>query len=267
MDHRPFLIGTAGWSIASRHAAAFPGAGTHLERYAARLACVEINSSFYRPHRPETYARWAGSVPEGFRFAVKLPRTMTHEKRLTGCAEDVGVFLSQASCLGAKLGVVLVQTPPNLAFRETEAAAFLGLLRSGTEAGIAFEPRHRSWFDGAADALLESLGIARVAADPARFPGAEEPTGARGLAYFRFHGAPKIYYSDYPADALRRIWDRLRRAREAGTQDVWCIFDNTAEGHALANALALVEMADAGNPADAQITFSSRYGRPAAIRS
>lgn len=246
MNHRPFLIGTAGWSIASRHATAFPGAGTHLQRYAGKLDCVEINSSFYRPHRPETYARWAAGVPESFRFAVKLPRAMTHEKRLSGCEEDVGEFLSQAECLGAKLGVILVQTPPDLAFREEKTAAFLRLLRSRTEAGIAFEPRHRSWFDGTADGLFESLGVARVAADPARFPGAEEPGGARRLAYFRFHGSPKMYHSDYSAEALRRIWLHLQRVREAGAQEVWCIFDNTAEGHALANALALAEP-DGGN--------------------
>lgn len=240
MEHRPFLIGTAGWSIASRHAAGFPDAGTHLERYGARLGCVEINSSFYRPHKPETYARWAASVPDGFRFAVKAPKAMTHEKRLENCGEEIHAFLSQARCLGDRLSAILIQTPPNLGFRADTVAAFLGLLQAGTDAGIAVEPRHASWFDGAADRLLESLGVARVAADPARFQGAGEPGGARGLAYFRFHGSPDIYRSDYSKEKLRSIAEQLQQARAAGARDIWCIFDNTAEGHALPNALALI---------------------------
>ena len=202
---------------------------------------MEINSSFYRPHRPETYARWAGSVPDGFRFSVKLPKTITHEKRLAGCEEDVARFLSQAGCLGAKLGVLLVQTPPHLAFSEAAVEAFLRSLRQETGVAIAFEPRHASWFDGAAEAVFDAFDVARVAADPALFPGAGEPAGARRLAYFRFHGTPELYYSDYPQDALREIAERLDTAGRTH-EDVWCIFDNTAQGHALGNALEMAAL-------------------------
>ncbi len=239
--NRSFLIGTAGWSIASRHAAAFPEKGTHLRRYAGRFGCVEINSSFYRPHKPQTYARWADSVPENFRFAVKAPKTITHDRRLDGCEAEIDAFLAQARCLGDKLGAILLQTPPNLAFNEAKTAAVIGLVRERTQAAIAVEPRHASWFDGAADALLERLGVARVAADPARFARTGEPGGARAVAYFRFHGAPRMYYSDYSPDALKAVAERLRAARAAGARKVWSILDNTAEGHALANALALEE--------------------------
>ena len=79
-------IGCAGWTIPTEHSAVFGGEGTHLQRYASRFSCVEINSSFYRPHRTTTYARWAASVPDNFRFSVKLPKTITHEQRLQGCA-------------------------------------------------------------------------------------------------------------------------------------------------------------------------------------
>src|ERR1700735_1262435 len=75
-------IGTAGWSIPKYCAGEFPVGGSGLERYAARFNCTEINSSFYRPHRRTTYERWAHSVPAGFRFAVKLPKAITHERRL-----------------------------------------------------------------------------------------------------------------------------------------------------------------------------------------
>ena len=85
-------IGTAGWSIPSRLADAFPKAGTHLARYAGRLQAVEINSSFYRSHRPATYARWARDVPEDFRFSVKMPKAITHEARLVSAVDRLRTF-------------------------------------------------------------------------------------------------------------------------------------------------------------------------------
>src|SRR5947209_16149244 len=105
-------VGTAGWTIPKQHAAAFPGSGSHLERYAQRLNAVEINSSFYRPHRRATYERWAASVSADFRFSVKLPRAITHDLRLTGADAALDEFLAQASGLGARFAVVLIQLPP-----------------------------------------------------------------------------------------------------------------------------------------------------------
>lgn len=232
---RPHIfIGIAGWSIASRHAAQFPGEGTHLERYARRLNAAEINSSFYRPHRRETYERWALSVPDAFRFSVKMPKSITHERRLIDCDGPLDRFLTQANGLGAKLGVILVQLPPNLRFDELAGPAFLAGLRSRTEAGIALEPRHESWFE---EHVTEELGkhrIARVAADPAPVPEAGKPSGWAGLAYFRLHGSPRIYHSDYAG----RLDVISRKLTEATGNEIWCIFDNTAEHHALGNALS-----------------------------
>ncbi|CDS52509.1 COG1801: Uncharacterized conserved protein [Polaromonas sp. CG9_12] len=97
-------VGCAGWSLPRALWLAFPAAGTHLQRYAARFNAAEINSSFYRPHQNATYARWAASVPENFHFSVKLPRTITHQQRLAGCAGLLDDFVAQAGGLGEKLG-------------------------------------------------------------------------------------------------------------------------------------------------------------------
>src|SRR5262245_60578113 len=110
----PVYVGVAGWSIPKPHAAAFPKTGSHLERYARRFNAVEINSSFYRPHRPATYARWAASVPPDFQFAVKVPREITHRRRLVDVADLLDQFLDECSELGEKLGPLLVQLPPGL---------------------------------------------------------------------------------------------------------------------------------------------------------
>lgn len=231
------FVGTAGWSVSSRYRGAFPAEGSQLERYAARLGCVEINSSFYRPHRRETYERWAASTPENFRFAVKLPRTITHERRLGDCGPDIDGFVSQVSGLGEKLAVILIQTPPTLRFDAAGTTGFLQAMQDGTQAALALEPRHASWASCEAGDLLERFGIARVAADPPPYRHAEGRPSER-LAYFRLHGAPRIYYSDYSAAELERIAGEVELAARHAAQ-AWCIFDNTAEGHALGNALSL----------------------------
>jgi uncharacterized protein YecE (DUF72 family) len=85
-------IGCAGWSLRAEQAALAPSDGSHLERYARVFDAVEINSSFYRPHRPQTYARWAESVPADFRFAVKMPKAISHGKRLRDCLGELDAF-------------------------------------------------------------------------------------------------------------------------------------------------------------------------------
>ncbi len=122
-------VGCAGWSVPKEHAARFPEVGSHLERYAGRFPAVEINSSFYRPHRPATYARWAEAAPAGFRFAVKIPREITHLRRLRDPEGPLERFLAECGALGNALGPLLVQLPPSLAFEDTVAASYFAALR------------------------------------------------------------------------------------------------------------------------------------------
>jgi uncharacterized protein YecE (DUF72 family) len=226
--------------------AAFPEAGSHLARYAARFPVAEINSSFHRPHRPGTYARWAAETPPDFRFAAKLPKAITHQLRLAAADEALDAFLAEAAGLGEKLAALLVQLPPSFAFDAAVAAPFFAGLAARTEAAVVCEPRHPSWFEDEADALLASHRVARVAADPARVPVAAEPGGWRGMAYHRLHGSPRMYYSSYPAEYLQSLVQRLLDDAAAG-REVWCIFDNTASGAAAANALELAAALKAGS--------------------
>lgn len=231
-------VGTAGWSLRAEHQALFGAGGSHLARYATLANAVEINSSFYRPHRRATYARWAGAVPDGFRFAVKIPKAITHAKRLVDANPALDAFLAEAGGLGGKLGPLLVQLPPSLAFDPRVAEAFFKALRVRFGGAVVCEPRHASWFVPQADALLAASRIGIVAADPARVPMADRPGGDAGTAYFRWHGSPRVYYSNYDDDSLAALAARLRAASARGA-DVWCIFDNTAAGAATTNALAL----------------------------
>ncbi|KKB80834.1 hypothetical protein VW35_01120 [Devosia soli] len=232
-------VGTAGWSIARGLADHFAPDGTALERYASTFDCVEINSSFYRPHKPETYARWAASVPKTFRFSVKLPKIISHETKLALEDGELQRFAEAIGMLGETLGAVLVQLAPNHAFAPTIAEPFLAACKAHWRAHTAIEPRHASWFESDARALLAKYDIAVVGADPARPLAASQPLASNGLGYWRLHGSPKIYYSDYD-DAT--IADYAARMRNLVAEEVWCIFDNTAAGAALKNALTLQKL-------------------------
>lgn len=227
--------GTAGWSISSAAADHFPGDGSHLQRYGQVFNCVEINSSFYRPHQPQTYARWAASVPDDFRFSVKMPRQITHDLRLRDYAAELQRFVTESGELKQKLGCVLVQLPPSLKFDAALANAFFADIVTRFDCMIAFEARHASWFAAPADALLTNLHITRVRADPpAGQPGPHVPTTP--AAYVRLHGSPRIYHSSYDDDYLQALKQTLVQP------DSWCIFDNTASGAAIFNALDLLRL-------------------------
>ena len=229
-------IGTAGWTIPRSSAEAFPPEGAGLARYAARLNAAEINSSFYRSHREATWRGWAERTPAGFRFAVKVPKAITHEAKLQGCEALLQAFLAEARLLGDRLGPLLVQLPPSLAFDPAAAEAFLAAFRALAPEPIACEPRHPSWFEADADALLSAHRIARAAADPPRHALAAKPGGWPGLVYCRLHGSPRMYWSAYEDEALERLAALLRAD---GPEERWCIFDNTGSGAAAADALRL----------------------------
>ena len=231
-------IDTAGWSVPVRDSGDVSGEGSHLERYAQTLNAVEINSSFHRPHRTATYARWADATPDNFRFAVKLPKAMTHERRLEGCGELLDRFAAEVGGLGEKLAVLLVQLPPKAPLMRRIASGFFRDLRRRLPAQVVVEPRHPSWFAPGIDAWLTQRRIARVAADPARVPGAGEPGGWDGFVYYRWHGAPRMYYSAYDAAALEALRRRLKHSISHGIP-AWCIFDNTTLGEAFSNARTL----------------------------
>lgn len=228
-------IGCAGWNILKEVSDAFPDTGSHLERYAAVFPAVEVNSSFYRPHRPQTWARWAESVPEDFRFAVKVPRAITHDAQMRDVDELLARFAGEVGELRHKLGCLLVQLPPKLGFHDQTARDFFMQLEQRFGCMIACEGRHPSWFSEVATEVLRERRVTRVIADPAAGqPGPHVPT--TNDIYVRLHGSPRIYYSSYSQAYLDALVADIAVHRAAGRQ-VWCIFDNTAAGESVPNAL------------------------------
>lgn len=231
----PF-IATAAWSIPMTVADRFPETGSGLERYAAVFNGVEVNSTFYRHHQKKTFERWAGAVPEHFRFAVKIPREITHEARLRNIDRLFDVFVDEVSALGGKLGPLLCQLPPSLRFDVDDVEEAFAAMRRIFSGTLVLEPRHRSWASQPVRAILKRYAIDRVLADPAPvWPAFEFPEAPR---YVRLHGASEIYYSRYSDAEIRVFAERL-------AADSWCIFDNTASGAAIENALMMRDcMAD-----------------------
>lgn len=229
------IVGTAGWSIARDQAEHFAAEGSALQRYASRLGGVEINTSFYRRHKLETWQRWHNSAPENFAFAVKTPKRITHELMLANAGDELRIFLGDIAPLGKKLGPLLVQLPPALAFDAAVAQQFFGTFRHLHSGRIVLEARHGSWGSPESEAVLADHGIERVYADPDR-AALNAAIDGKSLGYLRLHGSPKIYYSSYSDEQIVDYAQLLR----GGAPGAWCIFDNTASGAALRNALTML---------------------------
>lgn len=269
------LVGTSGWRYPPWRGTFYPPGlvqRRELEYLSRRVTSIEINGSFYSLQRPQSWLDWARQAPDGFVFAVKGPRFVTHMKQLRDVATPVANFLASGVLgLGPALGPVLWQLPPRMRFDPERTAAFLALLpRSASDAARlaarhderldgraltatdadrplrhAVEPRHESFRDPAFTALLREHGAALVLSDSAgTWPVFDEATA--DLVYVRLHGQGELYAGGYTADALDAWADRIRGWTGEG-RDVVCYFDNDMKVHAPADAMALLERL--GSPA------------------
>jgi len=234
-------IGTSGWHYPEWRGGFYPrGLQQRLELQflSRRLDTVEINGSFYGLRKPADYKSWVERSPEGFVFAVKGHREITHNKRLRDVREDVEEFYASGVLdLGPKLGPVLWQLPPMLPWRPERLAEFLDLL-PGPPVRHALEVRHPSWDTPELAEVLTRHNVALVVAESAgRFPELCELTA--DFVYARLHGDQELYVSAYSDEALDRWADRCREW--SATRDVYVYFDNTMEGAAPFDALALVD--------------------------
>lgn len=239
-------IGTSGWSYGHWRVVLYPPgakAAELLGLYARVFRTVELNASFYRMQRAETYRKQAAGVPEGFVFAVKAHRSITHDKRLEGTETIWREFVSCAQALGPKLGPVLLQFPPSFRSRPDLLAVFLEEHQRafGDAMRLAFEFRHVSWFEEDVSELLARHGAALVLGDSSRYPRAPSPAGP--FVYLRFHGPGALFASSY-SDVELQEWAVRIREWLADGRDVCAYFNNDAGGCAVRNALRLSELAE-----------------------
>ncbi|MCS7276244.1 MAG: DUF72 domain-containing protein [Dehalococcoidia bacterium] len=237
-----FYVGTSGWHYYHWLGAFYPEdlpPSRWLAHYARRFATVELNNPFYRQPRAAAWDLWRRTAPEGFVFAVKANRFLTHIKRLKDVEEPLRRFLEGATRLGPHLGPILYQLPPSFhrtVENEERLARFLAILPRGLRHAIEF--RHRSWLTDDTCRLLGEHGVALCCFDAPRL---RTPLVATApFAYMRFHGAEALYASNYSDEELAQ-WARRLAALGEGLEAVYVYFNNDACAFAVFNALALME--------------------------
>jgi uncharacterized protein YecE (DUF72 family) len=206
-------IGTAGWSVPNSMRELFPQTGSHLQRYSSVFNAVEVNTSFYKDHLPKTYERWAQTVPEDFRFSVKLSKYFTHERCLNVSEADLILVLDSIFHLGDKLGALLVQLPPSLTLEAKTAPEGLQ--------------------------MMKRYHLSKVFADPAPCPLPDQEALSSSPSYYRLHGSPEIYRSAYDLPFVSSISEEIKSHPGSAA---WCIFDNTTFGWSHENAYQLQEI-------------------------
>jgi len=237
---RMIHIGCSGWNYRHWRGTFYPDglrAKDWFAFYAEQFDTVEINNSFYRLPKAETFDSWREQAPPGFRYAVKANRFITQAKKLKDCEEPVARMIAPTRHLKSKLGPILYQLPPMLRIDLDRLETFMKLLP--TDLTHVFEFREKSWYDDATLALLDRYGAGFVAHD---FPGTASPRWASGaVAYVRFHGGVGKYYGRYRDEVLLDWSDWLKRQIEAG-KSIWAYFNNDGEAAAIHDALTLKAM-------------------------
>ncbi|WP_309064367.1 DUF72 domain-containing protein [Microbacterium sp.] len=272
-------VGTSGWRYVSWRGDFYPVGlpqRRELEYIGRTMSSAELNGSFYSLQRPESYRRWRESVPEGFVFAVKGSRYITHMLRLREPRQALANFLaSGVLALGPALGPMLWQLPARQEFDRSLLADFLAALPRTTGEALAIarehdqrlqgrawlhvdeerpirhaiEPRSPSFHDPAFTDLLREQQVALTVADTAgRWPLFDEVTA--GFVYVRLHGSTELYHSGYTSQELDDWAERCRRwasgATDGVARDVYVYFDNDAKGHAPHDAVALARLVGDG---------------------
>lgn len=234
-------IGTSGWNYHHWEGIFYPAGyprKTWLQYYGQHFATVEVNATFYRLPLVSTFENWRINTPEKFLMAVKANRFITHIKRLRDPVEPLSRFFSRVRVLGEKLGPILFQLPPSLAYGESVCESFFTTLIP-YEHRCALEVRHASWLEEKALLMLEKYGIAFCISDTAhRYPYCEAVTA--DFVYIRLHGSKKLYASEYTEEELRMWAEKIR----SWGRETFVYFDNDFAGYAPRNARRLMEIID-----------------------
>lgn len=234
-----YFIGTSGWVYRQWREVFYPpklAQSKWLEFYCQHFATVELNNSFYRLPTEKAFSNWRQTSPEGFIYAVKVSRFITHIKRLKDVEEPIQTFLSRARLLGEKLGPLLYQLPPNMHRNDERLENFLSLLPK--ELSHVLEFRHESWLDEGVFDILRKHNVGFCVFD---MPGLACPLLATAdFAYIRFHGSSGLYYSCYSEEELEN-WARRISGLAKDLDAVYIYFNNDAEGYAIQNARTLAQ--------------------------
>jgi len=242
-------IGTSGFSYSDWKERFYPEdlpESKRLEYFTSKFKTVEINSSFYHLPQKSTFEGWRKRTPEGFLFAIKVSRYISHRKYLKECREPWQNFYERAKLLKEKLGPFLVQLPPKWTENLGRVEKFMKIIRDiSPKHRFAFEFRDKSWFQKkVVDFFKKEKNIILCEADSNKWPHVGEITG--DFVYIRLHGPKKLYASSYPEKELERWTDKIQKYLKRGL-DVYCYFNNDFKGYAINNAESLAKILENKN--------------------
>jgi uncharacterized protein YecE (DUF72 family) len=233
-------IGCSGWNYKHWRGAFYPEklpVKRWFDFYAEHFDTVEINNSFYRLPKAETFDKWGDQAPEGFCYAVKANRFLTQAKKLKDCAEPLQRMMTPFRHLGDRLGPILYQLPPRFKVNLERLEDFLQLVPK--DVVNVFEFREKSWLTEEMLALLDRYGASFCVHD---MQGSATPRWAAGpIAYVRFHGGEGKYWGRYSDEGLLDWTDWMVEQARSG-RNVWAYFNNDLEAHAIHDAQTLRAM-------------------------
>jgi uncharacterized protein YecE (DUF72 family) len=231
-------IGTSGWNYKHWKEVFYPPdvpVSKWLDFYSNHFDTVEVNATFYRLPKPETFDSWHQKTPEDFLWAVKASKFITHTKRLKDAMEPLQRLYASLGRLREKVGPILFQLPPSLPFDEGRFNPFCENLNSTYR--HVLEIRHPSWVDSKAFEILQRHNVALCLSDTAgKYPYHEEITA--DFLYIRLHGSKKLYASEYTMQELQEWAQKIK----GWNMETYLYFDNDFEGFAIKNAKKLKEI-------------------------
>ena len=237
-------IGTSGFIYEHWRRRFYPPSarGSELELYARTFDTVELNVTFYRMPPSATFRSWAARVPEGFLFAVKASRFLTHIRRLREPRDSVDRLLEGATRLGEHLGPILVQLPPDMEALPDRLEETLAAFPAGVR--VAVEPRHPSWFTEEVRDILRRRGAALCWADRRGPRTPADPSWATApWGYVRFHAGSALPPGCYGDVSLSRWLERIRAAWPERDADTFLYWNNDGRGCAPRDAGRFAELA------------------------
>jgi uncharacterized protein YecE (DUF72 family) len=237
MNEAAVYIGTSGWYYDHWDGILYPAGlakAKRFETYAKNFNGVEINATFYRLPSHQMANGWYERAPEGFMFAVKAHKEITHKSRLKNVNMILNRFLNSVSPLKDKLGVILFQLPPSLKQDNDLLQNFLNILPSSPRS--CFEFRHPSWECDETYYTLRKSGSGHVVVSKKNYPFIEQHT--TDFAYYRLHGPEKMFASSYSESWLRDLSESIEYLYSNGIIS-FIFFNNDISGHAVSNARML----------------------------
>lgn len=233
-----FLIGTSGWSYNHWKCVFYPNGlpqNKWFGFYTTYFSTVEVNATFYRSFKDQTYFKWYEKAPEKFYYVLKVPRIITHRKYLHHVEDDIKNFNRSAQLLKEKFGLMLLQLAPKTKYDPELLRHVLAAFDNPQKVAIEF--RHKKWMTNEIKELLTEVGSVFCIAESSKTELCDWLTTE--VAYIRLHGRKQWYAYDYTEHELQEIADLSQILVHKGAKQIYIFFNNDFEGYAIKNATEL----------------------------